>query len=259
GVSGPTTRPGTPGGGGGEIVGTSSVRILFSVVRIATAIAAVIGVIAQYHVNYAYWQDLGVTGIAGKSLDFALFFTVDANLLGAVVLIVGGVRLARGRVADPGAGWVTLRLASTVYLVITGIVWNALLRGQPQPEPLKLDWADQIVHVAVPLIVLLDWILAPDRRPLRAGAIGRVIAFPLAWILVTLARGPFTGDEVFRTATYYPYGFLNPDSSPGGYGMVAAYVVGLTLAGCAITGALILVSRFRAPTDPHRRATPAIR
>lgn len=240
-------------------MGSSSVRILLSVVRIATAIAAVIGVIAQYHVNFAYWQDLGVTGIAGKSLDFALFFTVDANLLGAVVLAVGGVRLARGRAADPGLGWVTLRLASTVYLVITGIVWNALLRGQPQPEPLKLDWADQIVHVAVPLIVLLDWIIAPDRRPLRAGAIGRVIAFPLAWIAVTLLRGPSTGDEVFRTATYYPYGFLNPDSSPGGYGTVAAYVVGLTLAVCAITGALILVSRFRSPADPRRAEAPAIR
>ncbi|RIJ45236.1 hypothetical protein DZG00_15125 [Clavibacter lycopersici] len=240
-------------------MGSSPVRILLSVVRIATAVAAVIGVIAQYRINLAYWQGLGVTGIAGKSLDFALFFTVDANLLGAVVLVVGGVRLARGRAADPAIGWVTLRLASTVYLVITGLVWNILLRGLPQPPPLQLDWADQIVHVAVPLIVLVDWIVAPDRRPLRAGAIGRVILFPLAWILVTLLRGPFTGNQVDGSATYYPYGFLDPRSSPGGYGTVAEYVVGLTIAVCAITGALIAVSRLRAPTDPHRAAVPAIR
>ena len=252
-------RPGTPGAGGGAIMGSSPVRILLSVVRIATAVAAVVGVVAQYHVNLAYWQGLGVTGIAGKSLDFALFFTIDANVLGAVVLLVGGVRLARGRAADPGVGWVTLRLASTVYLVITGLVWNALLRGLPQPAPLQLDWADQIVHVAVPLIVLLDWIIAPDRRPLRAGAIGRVIAFPLAWILVTLLRGPFTGNQVDGSATYYPYGFLDPGSSPAGYATVAEYVVGLTIAVCAITAALIAISRFRAPADPHRAAAPAIR
>lgn len=245
-------------GGPGPDVRWSSVRILLSVVRIATAVAALVGVTAQYRVNLAYWQGLGVTGLAGKTLDFALFFTVEANLLGAVVLLVGGVRLARGRVADPSAAWVTLRLASTVYLLITGLVWNALLRGLPGPPALELDWANQIVHVAVPVVVLLDWLVAPDRRPLGVGAIGRVVAFPLAWILVTLLRGPVTGDEIDGSATYYPYGFLDPASSPGGYGTVAGYVVGLTIAVCAITGALILASRRRSAADPRPAAVPAI-
>ncbi|OUD88047.1 hypothetical protein BC477_08630 [Clavibacter michiganensis subsp. michiganensis] len=233
-------------------------RILFSVVRIATAIAAVIGVIAQYHVNYAYWQDLGVTGIAGKSLDFALFFTVDANLLGAVVLIVGGVRLARGRVADPGAGWVTLRLASTVYLVITGIVWNALLRGQPQPEPLKLDWADQIVHVAVPLIVLLDWILAPDRRPLRAA--------PSAASSRSRSRGSSSrSPRPVHRRRGLPHRHLLPVRVPEP-GLVSRRVRhGRRVRGGPHARRLRDHGRahprlaFRAPTDPHRRATPAIR
>ncbi|MFS4505199.1 Pr6Pr family membrane protein [Clavibacter sp. Sh2141] len=234
-------------------------RILLSVVRLATAAAALVGVVAQYRVNLAYWQGLGVTGIAGKSLDFALFFTVEANLLAAVVLVVGGVRLARGRAADPSVGWVTLRLASTVYVVITGLVWNLLLRGLPEPPALHLDWANQIVHVAVPAVVLLDWLVAPDRRPLRMGAVGRVILFPLAWISVTLLRGPITGDQVSGSATYYPYGFLDPASSPGGYGTVAAYVVGLTIAVCGITAALIGASRLGAPAAPRPAPVPAIR
>jgi hypothetical protein len=115
------------------------------------------------------------------------------------------------------------------------------------------------VHVAVPAIVLLDWLIAPDRIPLRMDAVGRVILFPLAWITVTLLRGPFTGDQVTGSATYYPYGFLDPASSPGGYLTVAEYVVGLTLAVCAITAGLVAVSRLRSPMAPRPAAIPAIR
>ncbi|MFT7711643.1 Pr6Pr family membrane protein [Clavibacter tessellarius] len=219
-------------------------RILLSAVRLATAAAALVGVIAQYHVNYAYWISLGIPGIAGKSLDFMLFFTTESNLLGVVVLTIGGLRLARGKV-DASIAWATLRLSSTVYLIITGIVWNLLLRGQPGPPALQLDWANQIVHVAVPIVVLLDWLIAPDRTRLGGGAIGRLIIFPLAWIAVTLGRGPFTGDQVNGTATYYPYGFLDPSSSPSGYLSVAEYVVGLTVALCVISGLLIAVTRLR--------------
>ncbi|MFT2707605.1 Pr6Pr family membrane protein [Clavibacter zhangzhiyongii] len=230
-------------------------RILLSLVRFATAAAALIGVIAQYRVNLDYWTSLGLPGIAGKSLDFALFFTTEANLIGVVVLAVGGARLLRGRVADPSVAWVTLRLASTVYLLITGIVWNLLLRGVPGPPALELDWANQIVHVAVPIVMLLDWFVAPDRRPLGGGAIGRLIVFPLAWMAVTLGRGPFTGDQATGSATYYPYGFLDPASSPGGYTTVAEYVVGLTVAVCALAGGLVLVPRIGAgagaPRAPH--------
>jgi hypothetical protein len=221
------------------------VHRILALVRLATAVAAVIGVIAQYRVNLAYWQDLGITGIAGKSLDFALFFTTEANIIGAIVLVVGGVRLWRGRAGDPSTAWVTLRLGSTVYLLITGIVWNLLLRGLPVPPPLRLDWANQIVHVGVPIVMLVDWLVAPDRRRLRMGAVGRVIAFPLAWIAVTMLRGPFTGDQVTGSATYYPYGFLDPSSSPGGYGTVAAYLVALTAAVAVMAAALVLTSRVR--------------
>jgi len=227
-------------------VRTYRVRILLSAVRLATAAAALVGVIAQYHVNFAYWISLGVPGIAGKSLDFALFFTTEANLLGVVVLTVGGLRLARGKV-DASVAWATLRLSSTVYLIITGVVWNLLLRGLPGPPALQLDWADQIVHVAVPVVALLDWLIAPDRTRLGGGAIGRLIVFPLAWIAVTLGRGPLTGDQVTGSATYYPYGFLDPASSPGGYLTVGEYVVGLTIAVCGISGLLIAVTRVRPP------------
>ncbi|MDA3806259.1 MULTISPECIES: Pr6Pr family membrane protein [Clavibacter] len=221
-------------------------RIFLSAVRLATAAAALVGVIAQYHVNYAYWISLGIPGIAGKSLDFMLFFTTESNLLGVVVLTVGGLRLARGKV-DASVAWATLRLSSTVYLIITGIVWNLLLRGQPGPPALQLDWANQIVHVAVPIVVLLDWLIAPDRTRLGGGAIGRLIIFPLVWIGVTLGRGPFTGDQVTGSSTYYPYGFLDPSSSPSGYLSVGEYVVGLTVALCVISGLLIAVTRVRPP------------
>jgi hypothetical protein len=230
------------------------VRFLLPLVRLATAAAAVVGIVAEYRVNLAYLLALGVPGIAGKTLDFALYFTVEANSLGVIVLVVGAVRVIRGRTEPPSTAWVTLRLAATAYLVITCLVYQLLLRDIPGPPALELDWADEILHGAVPLVVLLDWLFAPDRRPVRAAAIGRVMIAPVAWVVVTLLRGPVTGDQATGSGTYYPYPFLDPAASPDGYASVAGYVVGLTVVLCGIVAALVATSRLPTPGEARRRA-----
>jgi hypothetical protein len=50
-------------------------------------------------------------------------------------------------------------------------------------------------------------------------------AFPIFWAVYTLIRGPFAADPVTGKQPWYPYPFLNPQTSPNGYLSVAFYIV----------------------------------
>ncbi len=223
-------------------------RIIWAAIRLLTALTVLVAVASQYVVSSSYWRSIGVEGIWGKTVDFLMYFTIESNLLAAVVMAVGAVRLLR-RAPAPGRGWTTLRLAATTYMVTTGIVYNLLLRGLPTIPGGDLPWSNEVLHVSVPLLVLLDWLFAPDRRALDYGAVGRVVVFPLAWVAITLARGPFTGNEVTGAATYYPYPFLDPATGGGGYGTVAVWVLVIAALICGLTLLLTWAGRraSRAP------------
>lgn len=83
-----------------------------------------------------------------------------------------------------------------------------------------------------------------------------MLAFPLVWVVYTLTRGPFATDPFDGTDYWYPYPFLNPVTSTGGYGSVAAYVVGITAVFVLV--ALLLVRTTRAG-DLSERASSASR
>jgi hypothetical protein len=217
------------------------VRITWAVVRLLTVLAVLVAVVSQYVVSSSFWRSAGVEGIAGKTLDFLMFFTIQSNLLAAVVLGIGAVRLLR-RGSVPGRGWTTLRLAAATYMVTTGVVYNLLLRGLPTIPGGNLPWSNDVQHVVVPALVLLDWLLAPDRRALGYGAVGRVVVYPLVWVAVTLARGPFTGNEVTGAATYYPYPFLDPATGDG-YAAVAVWIVVIAAFICGMALLLIAIGR----------------
>ena len=60
----------------------------------------------------------------GSLVNFFSFFTIESNLLAIVVLLIGGV-------GDPQSErWAYVRGAATLYMVITGIVYAALLANE---------------------------------------------------------------------------------------------------------------------------------
>jgi len=211
-------------------------RILFAALRVAVAIAILAAIVGQLMTSLAFWSDRGVTNVGSNIVNFFSFFTIESNVAAAVVLMIGAVLLVARRGHDPEWFQVT-RAAVVSYMVVTGLVYNVLLRGIDLPQGATLGWSNEIVHAVAPAYVLLDWILAPGRRPISARRIGVILIYPLAWVVYTLVRAPFVTDQVYGTEYWYPYPFLNPNSSPQGYVSVAFYVVliaaviGLTAAG----------------------------
>ena len=223
-------------------------RVLIIALRILVAVAVIAAVVGQLLVSLDFWRASGVTNTGSNVVNFFSFFTVDANIAAAVVLLVGAGLAIAGRSPDPH--WFAVTRASVAtYMVVTGIVYNLLLRGIELPQGATLGWSNEVLHVIAPLYLLVDWVLAPGARPLAAKRIWPILVFPIVWVVYTLVRGPFVVDQVYDTDYWYPYPFLNPDTSANGYSSVAFYVVLIAAVIGLVAAGVLWISRRRAVAD----------
>lgn len=181
-----------------------------AVVRTARAVTGVLGLVALVGTLVVSNDNPGFT-----AANFFSYFTIESNVLAAVVML--------GLAAVPTAAESTegLRAGTTLYIVITGVVYNVLLRGVDvgiESGPFG-ELCNELLHVVVPVLVLLDWVLVPPLRRIGRSRALLLLLFPLLYLGYSLARGELTG--------WYPYPFLNPAN--GGYGKVLVYGVVLAL------------------------------
>ncbi|MEV6239862.1 Pr6Pr family membrane protein [Lentzea sp. NPDC051838] len=148
-----------------------------------------------------------VLGEKFRLVNHFSYFTVLSNVFAAVVALLG--------VFQPVSA--QIRGAAVLYMTTTGLVYAILLRGVDVQTPAYANW---VLHVVVPILVVAEWLLAPERTR-RAWT---WLAFPLAYLIYTLVRGPIVD--------WYPYPFLDPRSH--GYGDVALSCVSVAV----IIGAL---------------------
>lgn len=163
-------------------------------------------------------------------LNFFGFFTMQSNML-TVVMLLGTALIGLAGKPQP-AGWSVFRACVTTYIVVVGMVYNTLLTGLE--GGITLDWANTVLHLAIPVYVALDWILVGDRPAIPWSKLWIVVIYPVVWIAVVLIRGTTDG--------WVPYPFLDPSL---GYGVVAMYCLGIAVA-IVVIGALVWwVSRLR--------------
>lgn len=162
--------------------------------------------------------------------NFFGYFTMQSNILTVIMLLGTALIGFAGR--KQSAGWSLFRACVTTYIVVVGIVYNTLLTGLD--GGISLDWANTVLHLAIPIYVALDWVLIGDRRTVPWSKLWIVAVYPIVWIAVILVRGATDG--------WVPYPFLDPTL---GYGPVAVYCLGIAGA-IVIVGALVWwVSRLR--------------
>jgi hypothetical protein len=177
----------------------------------------------------------------GSLVNFFSFFTIESNLLAIVVLLIGGV-------LDPrGSRWAWLRGAATLYMVITGIVYAALLANAE--VGLTAAWVDSAMHQVTPVVLLADWIFFPPWPPAAYRKALVWLTFPLAYFAYSLIRG--------AAVDWYPYPFLDP-RHPGGYGRVAVYAVVLAVVFALLALAVTVVGRWRSGIRRGLRCGPLV-
>lgn len=217
---------------------------LWSAARIAVAVVIAAAVIVQ-----------AITTIGGASADgrhvatvaanYFSFFTILSNIAAAVVLGWSGLwRLSRRRSDAPHPAALEVAFVCvTTYLLITGAVYNILLRSI-SIGPDTVGWANEVLHVGAPLYLLADLLLGTGHRRLRWRDALPALAFPLAWIAYTLLRAPFITAPASRAPHWYPYPFLDPYNAAGWPGVIA-HIVGIAIGIIAVAFGVVAVLRLR--------------
>jgi len=125
------------------------------------------------------------------------YFTIQGNIL---VTVCAGCLLF-----SPKSRWGLfffrsgVRSALTVYILIVGLVYNVALRHLDHLHGAE-RFANEILHVAIPILFLVYWIVYVPKKQLNWNVFPWLI-YPLIYGICTLIRGAF--------ADYYPYPFLN--------------------------------------------------
>jgi hypothetical protein len=99
--------------------------------------------------------------------------------------------------------------------------------------------ADQLLHLVVPILAVLGWLLFGPRPRIDWPDCLRAAAWPVAWLAVMLVVGALTG--------WYPYPFL--DHREHGWDHVAGVCVGILVLFFAI---------FTGMREYDRRVRPAL-
>lgn len=172
-------------------------------------------------------------------VNFFSFFTNLSNLLAALVLIFGAFALLAQR--PPSAASDLVRAGAVVNMAVVGIVFTALLRDVDLGS--LLPWVNTVLHYIMPIVVVAEWLLQPPQTRLGMRQLLWCQLFPLLYLAYVLSRGALIG--------WYPYPFLNP-TTVGGYGVVAAYVIGIVLV-FFVAGWLL----FAVGNNLHRRVALA--
>jgi hypothetical protein len=193
------------------------------------------------------------TAFGGSAINRALnifaFFTILSNVLVGVACLLLALRPTRS-----SSGFAVLRMTGLVSIVVTFLVFHAVLSGLLDLE----DWAafaNALQHTVVPIMAVVGWLVFGPRGLTGRKIVWWSIAFPLLYIVFTAIRGPLSSD-------WYPYPFT--DVHALGYLRVIINAVWVALLFLAIAvGANFLDGKLPrtasdvpdAATAPERSAT----
>ncbi len=191
-------------------------KVLFALLGFSALVTEVATLVAQHRFR------------AG---DFFSYFTVEANTLTVISLIVSAFALNTGRTSR---GLNFFRGAVTLCITTTILIFIVLLSGYPASELTAVPWDNTVLHYVMPIVVIADWLIAVRIQPIGIGRAMIWLALPLLYLVYSLIRGPI--------ADWYPYTFMDP--SHHGYLAVAITSVIIAVLLAVITALIAGVARW---------------
>ena len=170
-----------------------------------------------------------------SGLNFFSYFTVQSNIIAAVVFILAAIAIVRQK--SYGDWFRYVRGGAVLYMLVTGVVYALLLSNNPEANPsLSIDWKNFVLHYLTPVFIVMWWILWPSSKAVSPREALWWLVFPALWIIYTIIRASATG--------WYPYPFLDP-AKAGGAGGVVLYVIGIAVAFIILSQLFAWISRER--------------
>lgn len=206
-------------------LGTALARLAWGLVTAVAILVTFVDTAGRGHVN---------------PFNFFGYFTIQSNSMLAVVAIAAGL-LGLLRPGLEPRWLLPARALVTMCMVIVGVVYAVLLAPLGAAGGVPVPWANWVMHIAGPLLVVVDWAFVREPRALPWRVAWLLLLYPAVWVAVVLVRGATDG--------WVPYPFLRPDQ---GYGVVSIYVLVIALAFAAVSFAVVGWSRTRARAKASR-------
>ncbi|AWM80364.1 hypothetical protein DKL61_08340 [Gammaproteobacteria bacterium ESL0073] len=162
-------------------------------------------------------------GAFSRAVFYFSFFTVLSTLalsLGCLFVIF--------KPHYQSSALAVLRIDGVVGVIITGIVYNLVLRGMYQPNLLVLRITTEFLHVVIPVLGVIGWVFFDPHPVLTKRSVINSFIPPIIYLIYTFIRGAITG--------LYPYPIL--DINLIGYAQVLINVGAITA--CFIGFAFLL-------------------
>lgn len=213
--------------------------------RLAAAVLGLAAIIRQFSLAVGNSLAAG-THLPTIIANFFSYFTILSNIIAVVALVAGAIWMLRaGRSDTPEPAWLaTLLMCASTYMIVTGIVYNLLLRDI-SIAGISDVWTNETLHVVIPLFLLADVLFAPRRRALPWTALFSAAAFPIVWVVYTLIRANFITGPATGAPWWYPYPFLDPHQEGASYLTVFGYILGIAIGILAIAALVIWIGRRR--------------
>lgn len=172
-------------------------------------------------------------GAGTRLIRFLSYFTVEANILVAVIALTLALRPDRdGRI------WRVLRLEALFGIAVTGLVYSTLLRGIVELHGAAAV-TNALLHYVSPLAAVIGWLLFGPRPRIDEDTLVLSLIWPALYVAYTLAHG--------AVSKWYPYPFI--DVHKLGYVTGLRNGVGLCVLLVGV-GALFLWLDHRLPKQP---------
>jgi len=182
--------------------------------------------------NAQYYLNVRDDGLLLATITYFGFFTMLGNIQ---VALAFAAPLFPGA---PGAAFYNrpgVRTAIAVYITVVDIIFYLLLRKVYTPTGFGAV-LNVFLHYILPPLYVLDWLAFVPKQSLRYWQVPYWQIFPLAYAVVTMVRGAYTG--------YYPYGFL--DAGRYGYGQISINIGILTLFFIFLSVGFVALGRWQA-------------
>ncbi|MBR2780210.1 MAG: Pr6Pr family membrane protein [Eubacteriaceae bacterium] len=141
-----------------------------------------------------------------------MYFTIQSNILIALICAVGGYLLMSNRAI--GDRWYTVKLVGTVSITLTGVVFVVLL--VPVLGGRAWNIQNTLTHVVVPAAAVADFFVTASGSRIGRKNVVWVLVPPMLYA-VYAGIGYVRGWE-FARGKNYPYFFLNWGSPLGAFG-----------------------------------------
>lgn len=153
----------------------------------------------------------GRNSFMGGSRVF-MYFTIQSNIAIALISLIGFCLLMREKAVSEA--WYVVKLAGTVSITLTGVVFAVLLA----PILGEAAWSvpNTLTHLIVPLAAVADFFVTVSGAEIKRRNVMYVIIPPLLYA-VYAGIGYVNGWE-FAKGQIYPYFFLNWGSPAGAFG-----------------------------------------